>query len=100
MVKKAASWLEGVPLVWKAAGALALAAGTLIASTAMAVRTVDAQRTLPARVRALEVWKDSTAEPGMRFLICSQRAINQGVNPQPCEAVLQTARELMLPPGP
>lgn len=52
---------------------------------------------VPAKVAALETWKQKTVDPALQFLVCSQRAINEGKDPRPCEAILQGLDELLRP---
>jgi hypothetical protein len=53
---------------------------------------------LPRQVASLEHWRDSTVTPALLYLVCSQRAVNEGRDPKPCDIVLQGVDEMLRGP--
>lgn len=86
--------MRGVPVAWKilaTLGAAALFGGSVTLA-------LHGQLAIGERVTAMESWKNTTADPALRFLVCSQAAENAGRDPSLCTYLLRDIADFLNPP--
>jgi hypothetical protein len=74
-----------VPKVVKGVAGTLAAVGTLVGASAV----LSAYAALPARVEAIETWRQDTIGPAIKYGACNDWQRNHGLDPKACDFIVK-----------